>query len=155
MLGVGAGFIHACGKAGLEPGRDHDLSALRIVAVTGSPLSGDGFRWIYRSVGDVWLTSQSGGTDIASIFVGGVPTLPVRVGYIQAPALGVRVESWNEQGDPTLGRGELVVTDPMPSMPLSFWGDPDGARYRASYFETYPGRLAPRRLHRVQRIAAS
>ena len=139
VLGVGAGFIHACGKAALEPGRDHDLSALRTVAVTGSPLSGDGFRWIYHSVGDVWVTSQSGGTDIASIFVGGVPTLPVRVGYIQAPALGVRVESWNEQGDPTLGRGELVVTDPIPSMPLFFWGDPDGARYHASYFETFPG----------------
>ena len=118
---------------------DHDLSALRAVAVTGSPLSGDGFRWIYRSVGDVWVTSQSGGTDIASIFVGGVPTLPVRVGYIQAPALGVRVESWNDEGDPTLGRGELVVTDAIPSMPLCFWGDPDGARYHASYFETFPG----------------
>ena len=82
---------------------------------------------------------QSGGTDIASIFVGGVPTLPVRVGYIQAPALGVRVESWDEEGDPTLGRGELVVTAPMPSMPLFFWGDDDGSRYRASYFETFPG----------------
>ena len=133
--------IHPCLRARLRSNQviDHDLSALRTVAVTGSPLSGDGFRWIYRSVGDVWVTSQSGGTDIASIFVGGVPTLPVRVGYIQAPALGVRVESWNEQGDPTLGRGELVVTDPIPSMPLSFWGDPDGARYHASYFETFPG----------------
>ena len=139
VLGVGAGFIHACAKAHLEPGVHQDLAALRAVAVTGSPLSGDGFRWIYRSVGDVWVTSQSGGTDIASIFVGGVPTLPVNVGYIQAPALGVRVESWDEEGDPTLGRGELVVTEPIPSMPLFFWGDPDGARYHASYFETFPG----------------
>lgn len=139
VLGVGAGFIHGCAKVGLEPGRDHDLSALRVVTVTGSPLSGDGFRWVYRSVGDVWLTSQSGGTDIASIFVGGVPTLPVRAACIQAPALGVRVESWDEQGNPTLGRGELIVADPMPSMPLRFWGDDDGSRYRASYFETFPG----------------
>ncbi|MET0781723.1 MAG: AMP-binding protein, partial [Microbacterium sp.] len=120
VLGVGAGYVHGCAKAQLEPGREHDLSALRTITVTGSPLSVDGFRWVYRTVGDVWLTSQSGGTDIASIFVGGVPTLPVRVGYIQCPALGVRVESWNEDGDPTLGRGELVVTDAIPSMPLSF-----------------------------------
>jgi acetoacetyl-CoA synthase len=139
VLGVGAGFVHACAKAGLEPGRDHDLAELRVVTVTGSPLSPDGFRWVYRTVGDVWLTSQSGGTDIASIFVGGVPTLPVRVGYIQAPALGVRVESWDDNGDPTLGRGELVVTNPMPSMPLEFWDDADRSRYRASYFETFPG----------------
>ncbi|MEV1129752.1 acetoacetate--CoA ligase [Agromyces sp. NPDC049794] len=139
VLGVGAGFIHGCSKAGLEPGRDHDLSGLRVITVTGSPLSSDGFRWVYRCVGDVWLTSQSGGTDIASIFVGGVPTLPVRAGCIQAPALGVRVESWDEQGSPTLGRGELIVADPMPSMPLRFWGDDDRSRYRASYFETFPG----------------
>jgi acetoacetyl-CoA synthase len=139
VLGVGAGFVHACAKAELEPGRAHDLSALRTITVTGSPLSADGFRWVYRGVGDVWLTSQSGGTDIASIFVGGVPTLPVRVGYIQCPALGVRVESWNDDGDPTLGRGELVVTDAIPSMPLFFWGDDHGERYRSSYFETFPG----------------
>ncbi|WP_431778977.1 acetoacetate--CoA ligase [Microbacterium aurantiacum] len=139
VLGVGAGFIHACAKAGLDPARDHDLSNLRVVTVTGSPLSSDGFRWIYRSVGDVWLTSQSGGTDIASIFVGGVPTLPVRVGYIQAPALGVRVESWDPHGDPTTGRGELVVSAPLPSMPLRFWDDPGGERYRDSYFTTFPG----------------
>ena len=139
VLGVGAGFIHACAKVPFDPGREHDLSALRTITVTGSPLSADAFRWVYRSVGDVWLTSQSGGTDIASIFVGGVPTLPVRVGYIQGPALGVRVESWSEDGDPTLDRGELVVTDSIPSMPLWFWGDEDGARYRASYFEAFPG----------------
>ncbi|WP_220339722.1 acetoacetate--CoA ligase [Microbacterium ureisolvens] len=139
VLGVGAGFVHACAKDRLEPARDHDLSALRVVTVTGSPLSADGYRWVYRSVGDVWLTSQSGGTDIASIFVGGVPTLPVRVGYIQAPALGVRVESWDADGYPTLGRGELVVSAPLPSMPLRFWGDPEGERYHDSYFSTFPG----------------
>lgn len=139
VLGVGAGFVHACAKPGLEPAREHDLSDLRVITVTGSPLSADGYRWVYRAVGDVWLTSQSGGTDIASIFVGGVPTLPVRVGYIQAPALGVRVESWDAGGEPTPGRGELVVTAPLPSMPLRFWRDPENLRYRESYFSTFPG----------------
>lgn len=139
VLGVGAGFVHACAKSGLEPGKDNDLAALREVQVTGSPLSADGFRWVYRSVGDVWLVSMSGGTDIVGCFVGGAPTEPVRVGYIQAPALGVKVESWDADGRPTVGSGELVVTEPMPSMPLWLWGDADGSRYRASYFEKYPG----------------
>lgn len=139
VLGVGAGFVHACAKSELNPGRDHDLSALRAVQVTGSPLSADGFRWVYRSVGDVWLVSMSGGTDIVGCFVGGAPTEPVRVGYIQAPALGVKVESWDPDGKPAIGMGELVVTAPMPSMPLHLWGDDDGSRYRASYFEQYPG----------------
>lgn len=139
VVGVGAGFIHACAKQGLSPREDHDLKALRCVQVTGSPLSSDGYRWVYQSVGDVWLSSMSGGTDIASIFVGGVPTLPVRVGYIQAPALGVRVESWDESGSPVAETGELVVVSPMPSMPLFFWGDGDGSRYRSSYFDVYPG----------------
>ena len=139
VLGVGAGFVHACGKAGLTPRADHDLSRLREVQVTGSPLSSDGFRWVYQHVGDVWLVSMSGGTDIAGCFVGGAPTEPVRVGYIQAPALGVKVEAWDESGLPTSEKGELVVTAPMPSMPLYFWNDDDGARYRSSYFDTYPG----------------
>jgi acetoacetyl-CoA synthetase len=139
VLGVGAGFIHACGKSELVPRTGHDLSALREIQVTGSPLSADGFRWVYRNVGDVWLVSMSGGTDIAGCFVGGAPTEPVRVGYIQAPALGAKVEAWDEDGVPTSGKGELVVTAPMPSMPLYFWNDEDGSRYRSSYFETYPG----------------
>ncbi|MDR7084344.1 acetoacetyl-CoA synthase [Arthrobacter ginsengisoli] len=138
VLGVGAGFVHSCSKASLVPMRDHDLGALKSLQVTGSPLSADGYRWVYGNVGDIWLSSMSGGTDIASIFVGGSPTLPVRVGYIQAPALGVRVESWDEAGNPTTGKGELVVTKSMPSMPLSFWGD-DGSRYHESYFGMYPG----------------
>ena len=138
VLGVGAGFVHSCAKAALAPMQDHDLDALKSLQVTGSPLSADGYRWVYANVGDIWLASMSGGTDIASIFVGGSPTLPVRVGYIQAPALGVRVEAWDEAGNPTKGKGELVVTNPMPSMPLSFWGD-DGSRYHESYFGTYPG----------------
>lgn len=138
VLGVGAGFVHSCAKTELVPMREHDLRALKSLQVTGSPLSADGYRWVYSHVGDIWLASMSGGTDIASIFVGGSPTLPVHVGYIQAPALGVRVESWDEEGNPTTGKGELVVTAPMPSMPLSFWGD-DGSRYHESYFGMYPG----------------
>ncbi|WP_324650608.1 acetoacetate--CoA ligase [Georgenia sp. H159] len=139
LLGLGAGFVHACAKSDLVPGRDHDLSGLREIQVTGSPLSADGFRWVYQNVGDVWLASMSGGTDIAGCFVGGAPTEPVRVGYIQAPALGAKVESWDEAGRPASGKGELVITVPMPSMPLYLWGDSDGSRYRSSYFETYPG----------------
>jgi acetoacetyl-CoA synthetase len=138
VLGVGAGFVHACAKAALVPMRDHDLGALKSLQVTGSPLSTDGYRWVYGNVGDIWLNSMSGGTDIASIFVGGSPTLPVHVGYIQTAALAVRVESWDDAGNPTRGKGELVVTKPMPSMPLCFWGD-DGSRYHESYFATYPG----------------
>ncbi|HJX79372.1 acetoacetate--CoA ligase [Glutamicibacter sp.] len=138
VLGVGAGFVHSCAKTELVPMREHDLRALKSLQVTGSPLSADGYRWVYSHVGDIWLASMSGGTDIASIFVGGSPTLPVHVGYIQAPALGVRVESWDEAGNPTRGKGELVVTASMPSMPLSFWGD-DGSRYHESYFGMYPG----------------
>ncbi|WP_205754470.1 acetoacetate--CoA ligase [Arthrobacter sp. CAU 1506] len=138
VLGVSAGFVHACAKTDLVPKSDHDLSALRSLQVTGSPLSPDGYRWVYGNVGDIWLSSMSGGTDIASVFVGGSPTLPVRVGYIQVPALGVRVEAWDDGGSPTTGKGELVVTQPMPSMPLQFWGD-DGSRYHDSYFSTYPG----------------
>ncbi|MBX3099548.1 MAG: acetoacetate--CoA ligase [Salinibacterium sp.] len=139
VLGVGAGFVHACAKTHLVPQRDHDLRALRCIQVTGSPLSADGFRWVYRNVGDVWLASMSGGTDIAGCFVGGAPTEPVRVGYIQVPALGVKVESWDDAGKSTTGKGELVITEAMPSMPLCFWGDTDGTRYRSSYFETFPG----------------
>ncbi|MER5521703.1 acetoacetate--CoA ligase [Streptomyces sp. NPDC002763] len=135
-LGVSAGYLHACLKAGLAPER----GALRTVQVTGSPLSTDGFRWVHDRLGDVWLTSMSGGTDVCSIFVGGAPTLPVRVGRIQAPALGVCVEAWDEDGKPVVGeRGELVITQPMPSMPLRFWNDPDGRRYRESYFSVYAG----------------
>jgi acetoacetyl-CoA synthetase len=126
-------------KGDAHPKDAYDMSCLRVVTSTGSPLSPDGFHWIYQNVGDVWLTSQSGGTDIASIFIGGVPTLPVRAGFLQAPALGVRVESWSDEGKQTEGRGELVVTEPLPSMPLCFWGDDDGSRYHESYFDVFPG----------------
>jgi acetoacetyl-CoA synthetase len=128
-------------KAGVEPARDRDLSALRAVGSTGSPLSPEGFRWVYEHVGaDTWLFSTSGGTDLCTAFVGGVPELPVYEGELQARALGAAVESWDPDGKPLLNEvGELVVTQPMPSMPLYFWNDDDGHRYREAYFDVYPG----------------
>ena len=140
LLGIGAAYAHASMRAGLRPGTDHDLSALRMIQVTGSPLTPAAFRWIYAAAGDVWLASVSGGTDVASIFLGGAPSEPVRLGRLQPPALGVAAQAWNEAGEPVTGvEGELVITKPMPSMPLYFWNDPDGSRYRESYFSTYPG----------------
>jgi acetoacetyl-CoA synthetase len=140
-FGTSASYIAACIKAGVEPSAGRDLSRLRAVGSTGSPLSPEGFDWIYEHVGaDTWLFSTSGGTDLCTAFVGGVPLLPVYRGELQARALGAKVESWDEQGRPLIGEvGELVVTEPMPSMPVFFWGDEDGSRYRASYFEHYPG----------------
>ena len=140
VLGLGAAYVHACLRADLRPGRDLDLSRLRTVSVTGSPLSADGYRWIYDEIGSVWLTSVSGGTDVAGIFLGGAPTQPVRLGRLQMPALGVAAAAWDEAGQPVLNTpGELVITNPMPSMPLYFWNDADGSRYRDAYFSVYPG----------------
>ena len=140
-LGTSASFIGACQKAGFRPAEGRDLSALRSVGSTGSPLSPEGFSWVYDALGDdVWLFSTSGGTDVGTAFVGGVPTLPVYQGELQGRALGARVESWSPEGLPLVGEvGELVLTEPMPSMPLFFWGDADGSRYRESYFEMFPG----------------
>jgi acetoacetyl-CoA synthetase len=140
-FGTSASYIGACMKAGVEPGDERDLSALRAVGSTGSPLSPEGFRWVYDHVGwDTWLFSTSGGTDLCTAFVGGVPELPVYEGELQAPALGASVESWDPDGRPLIGEvGELVITKPMPSMPIYFWGDDDGSRYREAYFDTYPG----------------
>ena len=140
-LGVSAAFLMACRKAGIAPGRTHDLTRLRCIGSTGSPLPVDGFRWVYDAVGaDVWLASISGGTDVVSAFVGGCPTLPVRAGELQCRSLGARVEAFDDDGRPVTGAtGELVITAPMPSMPVGFWNDPDGRRYRESYFEMYPG----------------
>jgi acetoacetyl-CoA synthetase len=141
-FGTSAAFIAAAMKDGTEPaGGGRDLSALRAVGSTGSPLVPEGFAWVYDKLGaDTWLFSTSGGTDVVSAFVGGVPTLPVYLGELQAPALGAAVESWDEDGRPHVGRvGELVLTEPMPSMPIYLWDDPDGARLRESYFEHYPG----------------
>jgi len=141
MFGTSASFIAACMKAGVEPGAGRDLSRLGAVGSTGSPLSPEGFDWIYEQLGaDTWLFSTSGGTDLCTAFVGGTPLLPVYRGELQARALGAAVEAWDEGGNSVIDEvGELVVTEPMPSMPVSFWGDADGSRYRASYFEQYPG----------------
>jgi acetoacetyl-CoA synthetase len=141
MFGTSAAYIAACMKAGVEPGGGRDLSALKAVGSTGSPLSPEGFDWIYEHLGrDTWLFSTSGGTDLCTAFVGGAATLPVYRGEIQGRALGAAVEAWNEDGEPVIEEvGELVVTEPMPSMPLYLWGDEDGSRYRESYFEMFPG----------------
>jgi len=140
-FGTSASYIAGCMKAGVEPGRGRDLSALRSVGSTGSPLSPEGFEWVYEQVGsDTWLFSTSGGTDVCTAFVGGVPTLPVYRGELQGRALGCAVEAWDAEGRGLIGEvGELVITQPMPSMPIGFWGDEDGSRYRESYFEVYPG----------------
>ena len=140
-LGVGAPYLVACMKAGLRPGRDCDLSALRAIGSTGSPLPPEAFGWVYEQVKhDLLLGSFSGGTDLCTGFVGPCPLLPVRSGVISGRCLGARVEAYDEDGKPVIGQvGELVITRPMPSMPVGFWNDPDGVRYRESYFDMYPG----------------
>jgi acetoacetyl-CoA synthetase len=140
-LGTSAAYITACMKAGIEPGAGRDLPALRAVGSTGSPLAPEGFQWVYDQVGaDTWLFSTSGGTDVCTAFVGGVPILPVYRGELQARSLGAAVESFDPEGNPVTDEvGELVITEPMPSMPLYLWGDEDGSRYRSSYFDHYPG----------------
>jgi acetoacetyl-CoA synthetase len=152
-FGTSAAFISSCMKAGIEPASGRDLSALQAVGSTGSPLSPEGFRWVYDQLGsETWLFSTSGGTDVCTAFVGGVATLPVYLGELQARALGASVEAWNEDGVSVIDEvGELVITQPMPSMPLYFWGDqaPNspssssassvGERYRESYFSMFPG----------------
>ncbi|TDB75782.1 acetoacetate--CoA ligase [Micromonospora sp. KC723] len=140
-FGTSAPFLLACRKAGLVPREVADLSALRGVGSTGAPLPAEGFRWVYENVGDdLQLQSLSGGTDVCTGFVGGVPLLPVHAGEITCRALGARVEARSADGTPVVGElGELVITAPMPSMPVGFWNDPDGRRYREAYFETYPG----------------
>jgi acetoacetyl-CoA synthetase len=140
-FGVGAAFIHRCMKLGIAPRLDHDLGSLRAVGSTGSPLSPEGFRWVYDRVGaHIWLFSTSGGTDLCTSFVGGAPVLPVYVGELQARSLGADVQAFDEHGDAVIDElGELVIRQPMPSMPVFFWNDPDGQRYRESYFSTFPG----------------
>jgi acetoacetyl-CoA synthetase len=140
-MGVSAGFLTSCEKDGVEPARDFELSTLRSIGSTGSPLPPEGFHWVYEHVGtDIWLFSTSGGTDVCTAFVGGCPLLPVYEGEIQCRALGCAVEAWDELGRPLQDEvGELVLTKPLPSMPLFLWGDPDGERYRESYFDMFPG----------------
>ncbi len=140
-MGVSAGLLASTEKAGVEPRRDNNLDRLRAVGSTGSPLAPESFRWVYEHVGeDIWLFSTSGGTDVCTAFVAGCPLLPVYEGEIQCRALGCAVESWDEQGSSVVDEvGELVITEPMPSMPLFLWGDEDGERLRESYFAMYPG----------------
>ena len=141
LLGSSAAFLGASMKAGIRPGEAHDVSRLRAIGSTGSPLAPEVFGWVYEAIKpDVWLVSLSGGTDVCSAFVGGVPTLPVHAGELQAASLGAKVEAFDVDGHAVIGQtGELVLTEPLPSMPVGFWNDPDGARYRESYFELYPG----------------
>jgi len=138
-FGTSAKFIDAVLKAGLKPGETHDLSALRTISSTGSPLSPEGFAFVYDAIkSDVHLASISGGTDIVSCFVLGVPTEPVWLGEIQGPGLGMAVDVWNDDGKPVRGeKGELVCTKAFPCMPLEFWNDPEGAKYQAAYFERF------------------
>ena len=140
-FGTAAPFIHACMKAGVEPGRDFDTSGIRSIGSTGAPLSPEGFEWVYGKVGsDLLLGSFSGGTDLCTGFVGSCDLLPVYAGEIQCRCLGARVEAYDPEGQPIVDEvGELVITRPMPSMPVYFWNDGEGRRYRESYFGLYPG----------------
>ncbi|MBI5441647.1 MAG: acetoacetate--CoA ligase [Deltaproteobacteria bacterium] len=141
VFGTSAKYLSMCEKGEIHPGADYDLSALRTVCSTGSPLSEDGFRWVYREVKqDVQLASISGGTDIISCFMLGSPIDPVYAGEIQKRGLGMKVEAWDDDGEPVVGRkGELVCTAPFPSMPIYFWKDPGNEKYLDAYFREYPG----------------
>ncbi len=140
-FGVSAPFLMACRAAGLEPGKQFGFEALRASGSTGAPLPAEGFDWVYEHVkSDVWLGSLSGGTDVCTGFVGPNPLQPVRRGRIQCRSLGARVEAFDENGHEVTGQvGELVITEPLPSMPLFFWNDDSGRRYRNSYFDHWPG----------------
>ncbi|HEX5595802.1 MAG TPA: acetoacetate--CoA ligase [Micromonosporaceae bacterium] len=152
-FGTAAPFLLACRKAGIVPKEIADLSALRGLGSTGAPLPAEGFTWVYENVaqpvpttadaGAVWplqLQSLSGGTDMCTGFVGGAPLVPVYAGEIGCRCLGAKVEAFDTGGSPVIGElGELVITAPMPSMPVGFWNDPDGSRYREAYFDVYPG----------------
>lgn len=140
VFGVSAPFLMGCRKAGLAPGRDLDLSRVEHIGSTGAPLPPEGFAWVYEAVGrDLLLGSASGGTDVCTAFVAGCPVLPVHAGEIPCRCLGAAVEAFDPSGRPVVGeRGELVITAPMPSMPVGFWGDEDGSRYRDAYFSHFP-----------------
>jgi acetoacetyl-CoA synthetase len=140
-MGVSPVFLMACRKAGLQPGKDCDLGSIRVFGTAGSPLPVEGYRYVYEQLGpDVLLLNGSGGTDVCSGIVGASPLLPVYEGEISGRLLGVAAEAFDPQGRPLVGElGELVITKPMPSMPVGLWGDDDGSLYRSSYFEHYPG----------------
>ncbi|MGB6053957.1 MAG: acetoacetate--CoA ligase [Burkholderiaceae bacterium] len=141
FFGAGAAYYTNCMKAGIVPNRLADLSRIRSVGSTGSPLPQEAYEWIYANIGrDILLASISGGTDIAAAFVGACPIMPLYSGEMQCRGLGIAAYAFDEQGEPVVDAvGELVVTEPMPSMPLYFWNDPDGSRYHDSYFDVYPG----------------
>jgi acetoacetyl-CoA synthetase len=141
VIGAGAGYWLACAKEELHPGKDYPLEALRAVGSTGSPLPAAGFRWIQDGVGrPVPVISMSGGTDVVTAFIGGCPLVPIRAGELNVLCLGVAVEAWGDGGCAVIDEaGELVVTEPMPSMPVFFWNDQDGAKYHAAYFDKYDG----------------
>ena len=140
LFGTSAKYIDACRKAELAPARTHDLSSVKVITSTGSPLAADSFDYVYDAIkADVHLASISGGTDIVSCFVIGDPTRPVWCGEIQAAGLGMAVDVWSEDGKPVRQeKGELVCTRPFVSMPVMFWNDPDGKKYRAAYFDRFP-----------------
>ncbi len=142
VLGTSAAFITACMNAQMEPGKNHNLSQLKAMGSTGSPLSPEGFRWVYEKVkGDILLGSTSGGTDPCTGFLGACPLLPVRAGELQCRCLGVNAQAYDEDGQALIDQvGELVIADPMPSMPLYLWNDPENKRYLESYFDMYPGK---------------
>lgn len=141
LFGTSASFINGCMKAGIEPRQSYNLSELKAIGSTGSPLSINGFKWVYDHVKtDLWLVSASGGTDLCTAFIGGSPLLPVRAGELQCRSLGAPIEAYNDSGEPLIDDiGELVITKPMPSMPLFFWNDEADKRYKESYFNMYPG----------------
>jgi acetoacetyl-CoA synthetase len=141
FMGVSPAFLMACRKAGLQPGRDCDLSSIRVFGTAGSPLPAEGYRYVYEQLGpDVLLINGSGGTDVCSGIVGGSALLPVYEGEISGRLLGVATDALDPQGEPLVGAlGELVITQPMPSMPTELWGDAGGSLYRSSYFDMFPG----------------
>jgi len=141
FMGVSPAFLMTCRKAGLEPGRDHDLSSIAVFGTAGSPLPAEGYRYVYEQLGpDVLLINGSGGTDVCSGIVGGSPLMPVYEGEISGRLLGVATDALDADANPVIGElGELVITKPMPSMPVALWGDEDGSLYRRSYFDMYPG----------------
>ncbi len=141
FFGASPAYVDAMIRAGVVPGRKYQLPELRAVMLAGSPVSAACGAWFYRNVKpDLWLATGSGGTDVCAGFVGGVPTLPVYAGEIQARHLGVAAQAYNERAEPVIGEvGELVITEPMPSMPVGFWGDTDGSAYREAYFADFPG----------------
>jgi acetoacetyl-CoA synthetase len=140
-FGTGAAYLAACHRTDLHPADTHDFTALRTIMSTGSPLPEATWRWVYERIKtDVMLGSDSGGTDVATGFIGSNPLLPVRVGQCQSASLGVLAQAWNEAGEPVIGEvGELIIAAPMPSMPIYFYDDPDGSKYYDAYFSVFPG----------------